>query len=96
MIQCRYNRFGTNLEDSVSTITLKNIPDELYQQLKESAARHRRSVNSEIIYWLERVVGAPTVDVEATLGRARQLREEAGLYITSDDELRALKDEGRL
>ena len=38
----------------MATITLKNIPDEIYSQLKKTAQRHRRSLNSEIIVCLER------------------------------------------
>jgi plasmid stability protein len=79
----------------VTTITVKNIPDELYEQLKQSAAHHRRSVNSEIIFWLERILGAPKVDVQATIARARLLREEAALYVTSNEEINTLKSEGR-
>ncbi|CAN5457976.1 hypothetical protein BH10CHL1_BH10CHL1_29440 [soil metagenome] len=79
----------------MTTITLKNIPDELYAQLKQSAVKHRRSGNSEIIFWLERVVGAPSVDVDTTLAKAQYLREQANLYISSDDELNTMIDEGR-
>jgi hypothetical protein len=32
-----------------STITLKNIPDEVYERLKASAEANRRSLNSEAI-----------------------------------------------
>lgn len=32
----------------MTTITLKNIPDDLHQRLKESASRHHRSFNREI------------------------------------------------
>jgi len=30
-------------------ITLKNVPDEVHQRLKEQAKRHRRSINREAI-----------------------------------------------
>jgi antitoxin FitA len=79
----------------MATITVKNIPDELYEQLKQSAVMHRRSMNSEIIFWLERVLGKPTIDVDATLAKARVLREQAKVYIASQDELDTLMDEGR-
>ncbi|HMN79109.1 MAG TPA: Arc family DNA-binding protein [Burkholderiaceae bacterium] len=36
-----------------TTLTLKAIPDEVYQRLKESAAVNHRSLNSEIIARLE-------------------------------------------
>lgn len=37
-----------------ATLTLKNIPDAVYERLKRSAEAHRRSVNSEAIACLER------------------------------------------
>ncbi|MGC8703572.1 MAG: FitA-like ribbon-helix-helix domain-containing protein, partial [Thiomonas sp.] len=39
-----------------TTLTLKNIPDEVYQRLKTSAEIHRRSLNSEAIVCLESVL----------------------------------------
>jgi len=36
------------------TITLKNIPEELYRRIKESAAREQRSINRQILYTLDR------------------------------------------
>jgi hypothetical protein len=36
-----------------TTLTLKNIPDEVYERLKLSAEVHRRSMNSEAIVCLE-------------------------------------------
>ncbi len=50
------------------TLTLKNIPKELHAQLKESAEKHRRSLNSEILVRLESDFAAPAVDAE-TLAR---------------------------
>ncbi|HEC26903.1 MAG TPA: Arc family DNA-binding protein, partial [Gammaproteobacteria bacterium] len=38
-------------------ITLKNIPDSLYAQLKTAASVHHRSLNSEILYCVERTLG---------------------------------------
>jgi len=32
-----------------TTLTLKNIPDELYGRLKQAAEVHHRSLNSEVI-----------------------------------------------
>ncbi len=31
------------------TLVLRNVPDDLYQQLKETAAKHRRSMTQEAI-----------------------------------------------
>ena len=46
------------------TLTLKNIPGHLHCMLKESAAKNRRSLNSEILARLERDLAAPVVDPE--------------------------------
>ena len=37
----------------MATITLKNIPEDLHLRLRESAVRHHRSLNKEIIAQLE-------------------------------------------
>ena len=39
-----------------TTLTLKNIPDEVYIRLKAAAASHRRSLNSEALVCLESVL----------------------------------------
>jgi len=41
----------------VSTITLKDVPDELRTILKQRAARNRRSLNQELLFCLEQVAG---------------------------------------
>jgi plasmid stability protein len=48
----------------MTTLTLKNIPKHLHAKLKESAARNRRSLNSEILARLEHEFAAPVVDRE--------------------------------
>lgn len=57
-----------------TTLTLKDIPDELYRRLKESAASNRRSLNSEVIVRLESVLVPGRVTVSERLSRARTLR----------------------
>lgn len=57
-----------------TTLTLKNIPDEVYERLKASADAHRRSLNSEAIVCLESVLMPGKVNVHERLARARALR----------------------
>lgn len=38
-----------------TSITLKNIPEPVYQRIKLAAKRHHRSMNSEIIACLEQI-----------------------------------------
>jgi antitoxin FitA len=37
-------------------LTIKNIPEDLYEQLKLKAELHRRSINSEVLVYLEQVL----------------------------------------
>jgi len=49
----------------MSTITLKDVPQELRIALKQRAARNRRSLNQELLYCLEQFVGIiPTPALE--------------------------------
>ena len=57
-----------------TTLTLKNIPDEVYDRLKHSAEMNRRSMNSEAIVCLEAVLLPNRVTPAERLGRARELR----------------------
>ena len=80
----------------MATVTVKNIPDELYERLKSVAEINRRSINSEIIMCIENAVISRRVDVDEALENARQLRQlTAGNPITHEDFNRA-KSEGRL
>ncbi len=58
-----------------ATITLKNIPDEIYHSLKQAADAHHRSINSEVIACLERVLLPSRASNDEHLARARQIRE---------------------
>jgi plasmid stability protein len=77
------------------TITVKNIPADLYEHLKQSAQANRRSINSEIIVCIEQSVGSYRVDPEAAIARARLLREKTADYGISDEEFTAAKAAGR-
>jgi antitoxin FitA len=60
-----------------ANLTIKNLPDSLYESLRASADRHHRSLNGEIIACLERVLKPRRIDVEERLARARALRAAA-------------------
>jgi len=58
-----------------TTLTLKNIPDEVYDRLKSAAEANRRSMNDEAIVCLESILLRAHVDPGERLARARALRE---------------------
>ncbi len=78
----------------MATITLKNIPDDLHRRLRESAARHHRSMNREIIARLEEQLMPAKRDADAKLAELRALRQQLPVY-AMPEEIDAAKDEGR-
>ena len=60
----------------MATITVKNIPDELYAHLKQAARLSRRSINSEIIVCIERKLRSQKISAETMLKSARRLRAQ--------------------
>ena len=77
------------------SITVKNIPPDIYERLKQSAKVHRRSINSEIIVIIEDALRSRKVDPEDFLARARLIREKTADYMIDEDEFTAIKKAGR-
>lgn len=78
-----------------TTLTLKNIPDVVYQRLKQSAELHRRSLNSEAILCLETALVPVHVSPSERLARARVLRAELPAKKYEIGEIDAAKRQGR-
>lgn len=78
-----------------TSLTLKNIPDEVYQRLKLSAEAHRRSMNSEAIVCLEATLLPLKILPAERLARARALREVLPNAKFRAADIDALKREGR-
>lgn len=77
------------------TLTIKNVPEPIYERIKARAKSNHRSINGEIISILEQALSIPPIDVETTLKRARKVRELTAHYVISADEIEKLIDEGR-
>ena len=77
------------------SITVKNIPADIYESLKQSAKANRRSINSEIIFIIEEAVKSKKTAPEELLVRARLLREKTADYTITDDEFTQAKQAGR-
>ncbi len=79
----------------MATLTIKNMPDELYAALSRTAKQNRRSINSEAIIQLEHLLDKGGRDIEAELEEIRRLRQKTrGLWLT-DKILEKAKNEGR-
>lgn len=79
----------------MATVSVKNMPDDLYARLKQEAARNRRSLNREIIVCLERAVSVEKISPEAVLARARQLRRSTRAHPVSHAQFSRAKRTGR-
>ena len=77
----------------MASLTLKDIPRRLHQQLKERAARHRRSLSQEALACLEQIVAAEPVNAAAVLRKARA--ERANVKPIRQRDLDAWLREGR-
>lgn len=80
----------------MATLTIKNIPQQVYQELKQLAVEHRRSLNSEVIITLEQAVQGRTSEPASLLETARQLRLKSKKHFLTNKELNVIKDKGRL
>lgn len=78
------------------SITVKNIPSEIYAKLKQSAEISHRSINSEIIACIERAVRSQPVNPDLLLANARKLRTKTASYPIKDGEFTQAKGAGRL
>jgi len=79
----------------MATLTIKNLPERLRKRLKECAAQHRRSINSEAISCLEKVLTSTRVDPREFLSEVDALRKRMPRMYITEEFLRAAKNEGR-
>lgn len=79
----------------MANLTLKGIPDDLYALLKQRAAEHRRSINSEILVYLERALYSRRADPAELLSRADAVRERLDMPPYKTRSLDEAKNRGR-
>lgn len=77
------------------TLTIRGMDPEIYERLKASAVRHRRSLNSEILVCIERVVGPVRLDPVSWLADLDRLRAEVSHPLLGDAFIDAAKREDR-
>lgn len=81
----------------MATLTIKNMPDALYQDLKQQAMLNHRSLNSEAIVSLTLVVNKNRVSAQNILLKARTLRiKENPIVDLTDEVINNAKQKGRL
>ncbi|MFA5668050.1 MAG: Arc family DNA-binding protein [Balneolaceae bacterium] len=75
----------------MTNITVKNIPKQIYDKVREQAKANHRSINSEIIACLEQVVLPQQVSTEEVLYNARRLRNKVTGSLTTEEIEAAIK-----
>jgi plasmid stability protein len=79
----------------MANLTIKNIPVELYEMLKHQAKINHRSINSEIIFTLKKVLGfREKPESDDVLKQARELRNKIKVTLT-EEEINEAKRSGR-
>ena len=80
----------------MANLTIRNIPDDVYERLKRRAAVNRRSLNKEVLNLLERVVGSPEPgETEAILHKMKTIRQSIPPFDMTDEEITQAKRKGR-
>lgn len=80
----------------MTTTTIRDIPDQVYEKVKQRAIANKRSVNSEIVLILEQAVESQSFSSSDQLARIRQFRAKTvGRERLSDQEISDAKNEGR-
>ncbi len=77
-----------------TNITIKGIPDDVYQKLKLQAEKHHRSVNSEVIMTLKSSLESKKHDPDILIDRARMLKKRAKGTLSMEEIQQAI-DQGR-
>jgi antitoxin FitA len=78
-----------------TNLTLKSVPDEVYERLKQSATVNRRSLNSEIIARLEAQVMIRRATAQDHLIAIRTIRDRLPKVAFDHADIDGFKREGR-
>ena len=78
------------------SMTIKSIPDKIYQNLKRNARLNHRSLNGEVIACLERSLGVTQPSKETVLSRIDEMRQSLKGIKVTDRVLLSVKNNGRL
>lgn len=76
-------------------LTVKNIPEDLYNELKYVAEQHHRSINSEVIVCLKRTLFPKRVSPEERLCGIQALRSQITPDVITADDIDQAIDEDR-
>jgi hypothetical protein len=70
-------------------LTVKDLPDSLYEKIKSQARANRRLIASEVTVLLERALGERATSEEELLQRAERLRDRTPTRLTEEKRQKA-------
>lgn len=76
-------------------LTVKNIPKDLYNELKFAAELHHRSINSEVIVCLKRILLPKRITPEERLANIQALRSQITPDVITAEDISHAINEGR-
>ena len=89
-------QYNYNVTIIMPNITVRNIPEDIYEKIKQNAIANKRSINSEILYGLEQNYSKSQPDKTTILQNVRQLRAKTkGKIYLTEAEINRAKSEGR-
>lgn len=77
------------------SLTVRDIPDDVYRRLRNRAERHHRSMNGELLSILERALESRRLTAEEILTRASALRQRIAGPAITNELLAEAKEAGR-
>ncbi|MBL7003153.1 MAG: Arc family DNA-binding protein [Gammaproteobacteria bacterium] len=76
-------------------LTIKNIPADLYNELKLVASKHHRSINSEVIVRLKNTLFPSKISSDDFLYNIQQVRSSIPENIITAEDIEQAIEEGR-
>jgi plasmid stability protein len=77
------------------SLTIKGVPHELLDRLRQRAEQHRRSLNGEVLHLLEHSVSSTPLPPLARLSRIHRLQQRAPVPPLTDETVQKAIDENR-
>jgi plasmid stability protein len=75
----------------MANLTVKNLPDDLYEKLKAQAHTNRRSIAAEVTILLERALGERATREADLHRRAQRLRERTPSHLSEETRQEAVR-----
>ncbi len=80
----------------MATITIKNIPNELFDTLKMRATLNRRSVSNEIIFCIENSLKSRKIQPDEFIQELENFYQNVDIPVLTEEKLKEYKATGRL